>query len=150
MAKNLNTEKKIKATVKKEPKDKLGRSYGTGRRKNSVARVWIKSGSGQVTVNGLEFEKYFPRGTHRTIILQPFDVTKTSGDFDIQCTVKGGGHSGQSGAIRHGVSRALDKFDPSLHDLLHRAGMLTRDSRVVERKKYGQHKARKNTQFSKR
>ncbi|MES2215094.1 MAG: 30S ribosomal protein S9 [Pseudomonadota bacterium] len=135
---------------RKMVKDKLGRSYGTGRRKNSVARVWIKAGSGKITVNGREFEEYFARETHRTIILQPFDTTKTLGQFDIMCTVLGGGHSGQAGAIRHGVSRAVALFDPELYDALHQAGFMTRDPRVVERKKYGQHKARKSTQFSKR
>lgn len=131
-------------------KDSLGRSYGTGRRKNSVARVWIKSGSGKVSVNGCTFEKYFARETHRMIITQPFEATKTVGQFDIICTVLGGGHTGQAGAIRHGLSRALDNFEPELHTALRRGGYLTRDPRVVERKKYGQHKARKSTQFSKR
>jgi small subunit ribosomal protein S9 len=138
------------ATKRSVVKDKLGRSYGTGRRKNSVARVWIKSGSGKISVNGREFEQYFPRETHRRIILQPFDTTKTLGTFDIMCTVLGGGHTGQSGAIRHGLSRALVNFDPELYAALHTAGFMTRDPRVVERKKYGQHKARKSTQFSKR
>lgn len=147
------TEIKLEETAAapaKPQKDKLGRSYGTGRRKDAVARVWIKAGTGIVTVNHKEFDKYFCRATHRSLILQPFSTTKTQGQFDIICTVKGGGASGQAGAVLHGISRALDKFDPELRPLLRKAGFLTRDSRVVERKKYGQHKARKNTQFSKR
>lgn len=138
------------AAPKKPQKDALGRSYGTGRRKSSVARVWIKAGSGKMTVNGRELSQYFAREAHRTDIFQPFNITKTSGQFDIICTVKGGGHTGQAGAIRHGISRALDKYSPELHVALRHGGMLTRDPRVVERKKYGQHKARKSTQFSKR
>ncbi len=136
---------------KRQPqKDAQGRSYGTGRRKNSGARVWIKPGSGVVSVNGCTFEKYFARETHRMIIMQPFETTKTTGQFDIICTVVGGGHTGQAGAIRHGASRALDKFEPELHVALRKAGFLTRDPRAVERKKFGKHKARKSTQFSKR
>jgi small subunit ribosomal protein S9 len=130
--------------------DKLGRAYGTGRRKDAVARVWIKPGKGVVSVNGRSFEDYFPRSSHRTLLLQPLEETKTIGRFDIICTVKGGGSTGQSGAIRHGLSRALDNYSPELHTLLSRAGFLTRDSRTVERKKYGQKKARKRFQFSKR
>jgi len=130
--------------------DNLGRSYGTGRRKDSVARVWIKSGKGNISINGRTFEDYFPRPTHRTIMTQPFAETKTLGQFDLFCTVKGGGSTGQAGAIRHGISRALDQFSPELHSLLSRGGFLTRDSRTVERKKYGQKKARKRFQFSKR
>ena len=148
-----NLEKAIAAPVEQKRvvvKDKLGRAYGTGRRKNSVARVWVKSGSGKITVNGRIFEQYFARETHRRIIMQPFDATKTLGQFDIMCTVLGGGHTGQAGAIRHGVSRALTHFDPELYHALHQAGFMTRDPRVVERKKYGKHKARKSTQFSKR
>lgn len=130
--------------------DQLGRSYGTGRRKNSVARVWIKPGKGVITINDRKFEEYFPRPAHRTLLIQPFSETKTLGQFDIICTVKGGGISGQAGAIRHGLSRALDRFSPELHTQLSRAGYLTRDPRCVERKKYGQKKARKRFQFSKR
>lgn len=136
--------------VRKSVKDKLGRSYGTGRRKNSVARVWIKSGSGKVTVNYKEAEKYFARETHRMVFMQPLHVTKSLGQFDIICTVKGGGLSGQAGAIRHGLARALDNFNPNFHAELKSNGFLTRDPRVVERKKYGKHKARRSTQFSKR
>ena len=135
---------------RKPQKDALGRSYGTGRRKNAIARVWIKQGSGKVVVNGINIDKYFAREMHRKSVVQPFEVTKTSGQFDIMCTVTGGGLTGQSGAIRHGVSRALDKFNPEHHSALRKAGLMTRDPRVVERKKYGQHKARKSTQFSKR
>ena len=135
----------------RQPKiDQLGRSYGTGRRKDAIARVWIKPGKGKISINGRSFEDYFPRPAHRTALLQPFVETKTFGQFDIMCTVKGGGSTGQSGAIRHGVSRALDQFSPELHTLLSRGGYLTRDSRTVERKKYGQKKARKRFQFSKR
>jgi small subunit ribosomal protein S9 len=138
--------------AKKTPvkKDALGRFYGTGRRKNSVARVWIKSGSGQVVVNHKKIEQYFGRDTHRMLMIQPLDVTKTLGHLDIFCTVKGGGLSGQAGAIRHGIARALNHFDETLHSVLKRHGFLTRDPRVVERKKYGKRKARRSTQFSKR
>ena len=134
----------------KPVKDALGRSYATGRRKNAVARVWIKPGSGKVTVNHIDIDKYFVRASSRYVLLQPFGATNTSGQFDVFCTVVGGGHSGQAGAILLGIARALDKFDPSLHSTLRQGGFLTRDSRIVERKKYGQHKARKSTQFSKR
>jgi small subunit ribosomal protein S9 len=135
----------------RKPKiDSLGRSYGTGRRKDAIARVWIKPGKGKISINGREFEEYFPRPSHRTALIQPFMETKTFGQFDVMCTVKGGGSTGQSGAIRHGLSRALDHFSPELHTLLSRAGYLTRDPRNVERKKYGQKKARKRFQFSKR
>lgn len=130
--------------------DQLGRSYGTGRRKNSIARVWIKPGKGKVSINGREFEEYFTRPAHRTLLLQPFAETKTISQYDVFCTVKGGGSTGQAGAIRHGISRALDQHSPELHVSLSRNGFLTRDSRVVERKKYGQKKARKRFQFSKR
>lgn len=136
--------------VRVQKLDQLGRAYGTGRRKDSVARVWIKPGNGTVTINGRKFEEYFPRSAHRILLLQPFSETKTLKQFDVMCTAKGGGISGQAGAIRHGLSRALDKYSPEFHTLLSRAGYLTRDSRVVERKKYGQKKARKRFQFSKR
>jgi small subunit ribosomal protein S9 len=148
----LNTQQEAnQAMISRAPKkDAFGRSYGTGRRKNSVARVWVKPGSGKVTVNSKNVELYFARDTHRMVLMQPFDVTKTIGQFDLICTVKGGGLSGQAGAIRHGLSRALDHFDPSFHSVLKAHGFLTRDPRVVERKKYGKHKARRSTQFSKR
>lgn len=131
-------------------KDVQGRSYGTGRRKDATARVWIKSGTGKIVVNGIEVERYFARPVLRMILNQPFDGTSTLGEFDVWCTVKGGGLSGQAGAVRHGISRALDEFDPSCHKALRQGGFLTRDSRVVERKKYGRAKARKKFQFSKR
>ncbi len=135
---------------KKTPQESVNKSYGTGRRKNAIARVWVMSGSGKVVVNKKDIIEYFPRETHRKSIMQPFAVTKTTGQYDIICTVKGGGCSGQAGAILHGAARALDKIVPELHQALSKSGLLTRDSRVVERKKYGKHKARKSTQFSKR
>ena len=131
-------------------KDKFGRSYGTGRRKNAIARVWIKAGSGKVVVNGRDISTYFARPVLRMILNQPFDATSTLGQFDVMCTVVGGGLCGQAGAVRHGISRALDKFDTELHVTLRKGGFLTRDKRVVERKKYGRAKARKRFQFSKR
>ena len=131
-------------------KDKLGRSYATGRRKDAVSRCWIKPGKGIITVNKRSIDEYFPRGTHRMVANQPFEVTGTVAQFDVLCTVKGGGLSGQAGALRLAISRALQNFDPMLHDALKRAGFLTRDSRVVERKKYGRMKARRRFQFSKR
>lgn len=135
----------------KEPvKDKLGRSYGTGRRKESVARVWVKPGSGKVIVNGKEQDKYFGRKTHLLVINQPFIITGRAGQFDVMCTVKGGGLSGQAGALRHGISRALENFEPTLRPVLKKAGMLTRDARAVERKKVGLHKARRMKQWAKR
>jgi len=137
--------------IKREAeKDSLGRSYGTGRRKDASARVWIKPGTGKIIVNKKDSTKYFGRPVLRMIINQPFEVTENKNKFDVYCTVIGGGLSGQAGAIRHGISRALDKFDPSTHTVLRRGGFLTRDSRVVERKKYGKKKARKSFQFSKR
>lgn len=122
----------------------------TGRRKDAVARVIILPGSGNFEINKLKMEKYFPRETYRQTILKPLSVTKTLGQFDVFCTVKGGGHTGQAGAILLGLARALNSFNPDFHALLKQNGLLTRDSRVVERKKYGKHKARKSTQFSKR
>lgn len=126
------------------------KSYGTGRRKNAVARVWVSLGSGKITVNKKPADQYFTREALIKSILQPFYATNTVNQYDIFCTVKGGGCSGQAGAILHGVARALDKIAPDLHTKLRHGGFLTRDSRVVERKKFGQHKARKSTQFSKR
>ncbi len=140
----------VEAEVRLPKIDQLGRAYGTGRRKDAVARVWIKPGKGVISINGRKFEEYFPRPSNRTLLLQPFSATKTLGNFDIFCTVKGGGCTGQAGAIRHGISRALDCYSPELHVILSRSGFLTRDPRVVERKKYGQKKARKRFQFSKR
>lgn len=124
--------------------------YGTGRRKNAVARVWVKPGTGNIVVNKKPIDAYFAREALRKIVLQPFAAARVTGQYDVFCTVKGGGCSGQAGAVVHGVARALDKIAPDLHQILRKGGFLTRDSRVVERKKYGQHKARKRTQFSKR
>ena len=130
--------------------DTKGRAYGTGRRKNAVARVWVARGSGKVTVNNKDIAHYFARGTQRLIINQPFDVSARTGQFDVVCFVAGGGLSGQAGAVRHGISRALVNFEPALRPALKKAGLMTRDSRIVERKKYGRHKARKSTQWVKR
>lgn len=127
-----------------------GAAYGTGRRKSSVARVWVKPGKGIVTVNSAEFEKYFPRESYRTAIMRVFADTNTTGQFDVTCTVKGGGTTGQAGAIVHGLARALDCISEDYHVALHKNGHLTRDSREVERKKYGRRKARRKKQFSKR
>ncbi len=138
------------ATPKEPKKDAQGRSYGTGRRKESVARVWVKPGSGKVTVNGKPQENYFGRKTHLLVINQPFLITNRAGQYDIVCTVKGGGLSGQAGAVRHGISRALENFEPDLRPALKKAGMLTRDARAVERKKVGLHKARRMKQWAKR
>lgn len=135
---------------KKQELDSHGRAYGTGRRKNSSARVWIKKGSGKVTINGRDITVYFGRPVLRMIIGQVFEKTNTVNEFDITCTVKGGGLSGQAGAILHGLARALDKYRPDLHTLLRKFGFLTRDNRQVERKKPGKPKARKSFQFSKR
>jgi small subunit ribosomal protein S9 len=137
--------------VPAEPKiDAQGRSYATGKRKNAVARVWIKPGAGRVTVNGRELEVYFARPVLRMIISQPFLVADRLGQFDVVCTVVGGGLSGQAGAVRHGISKALTFYEPGLRPALKAGGFLTRDSRVVERKKYGRAKARRSFQFSKR
>ena len=125
-------------------------TYGTGRRKDAVARVWVKLGSGKITVNGRDVSTYFARPVLRMIINQPFSALSRIGNFDVMCTVKGGGLSGQAGAVRHGISRALDEFDSTFHSNLRRGGFLTRDPRVVERKKYGHAKARRSFQFSKR
>ncbi|MEQ1497656.1 MAG: 30S ribosomal protein S9 [Novosphingobium sp.] len=130
--------------------DAQGRAYATGRRKDAVARVWIKPGSGKVTVNGRDQEVYFARPTLRLVIDQPFQVADRAGQYDVVCTVKGGGLSGQAGAVKHGIAQALTKFEPALRGTVKTAGFLTRDSRVVERKKYGRAKARKSFQFSKR
>lgn len=134
-----------------EPKiDDLGRAYATGKRKNAIARVWIKPGAGKITVNGRDVETYFARPVLRMIINQPFSVSEREGQYDITCTVTGGGLSGQAGAVRHGLSRALVNFEPALRGVLKKGGFMTRDSRVVERKKYGRAKARRSFQFSKR
>ena len=130
--------------------DAQGRAYATGRRKDAVARVWLKPGTGQITVNGRDSEVYFARPTLRLVINQPFGVADRIGQYDVICTVKGGGLSGQAGAVKHGISQALTKFEPVLRAPVKAAGFLTRDSRAVERKKYGKAKARKSFQFSKR
>ncbi|BBJ31272.1 MULTISPECIES: 30S ribosomal protein S9 [spotted fever group] len=139
--------------VLKTPKEKIdnsGKFYATGKRKNAIARVWLKVGKGKIVVNKKTIDQYFPSETYVKTILQPFVLTKTIDQYDIICTVRGGGISGQKGAILHGISKALDKSAPDVHAILRKGGLLTRDSRVVERKKYGQRKARKKTQFSKR
>ncbi|MCE9507862.1 MAG: 30S ribosomal protein S9, partial [Alphaproteobacteria bacterium] len=123
---------------------------GTGRRKDAVARVWIYRGSGKIVVNDRDVVTYFARGTQRLVIAQPFSLSNRVGQFDVMCIVSGGGLSGQAGAVRHGISRALVNFEPGLRTVLKKEGMLTRDSRIVERKKYGRHKARKGTQWVKR
>ena len=134
-----------------EPKlDAFGRAYATGKRKDAVARVWIKPGTGRVNVNGREIEIYFARATLRMVINQPFEATDRKDQFDVVCTVSGGGLSGQAGAVRHGISKALVNYEPNLRPVLKQGGFLTRDSRVVERKKYGKRKARRSFQFSKR
>lgn len=135
----------------REPvRDELGRSYATGKRKDAVARVWIKPGSGKVVVNGKEMKVYFARPVLQMILRQPFTVSGTEDQFDVMATVKGGGLSGQAGAVKHGISKALQIYEPSLRGALKAAGFLTRDSRVVERKKPGKRKARRSFQFSKR
>ena len=130
--------------------DAQGRAYATGRRKDAVARVWIKPGSGKVVVNGRDQEVYFARPTLRLVLNQPFQISEREGQYDVIATVKGGGLSGQAGAVKHGISQALTKFEPVLRGVVKAAGFLTRDSRAVERKKYGKAKARKSFQFSKR
>ena len=130
--------------------DKLGRSYGTGKRKCSIARVWIKKGSGKFTINKKNLPEYFHRSVYVIDVLKPLTLANMKDQFDVFCTVEGGGLTGQAGAIRHGLSKALNNFHPSTRPVLKVNGLLTRDSRVVERKKYGKHKARKSTQFSKR
>jgi len=127
-----------------------GGGYGTGRRKNAIARVWVKPGKGTITVNSKDFMEYFPRESYRTAMLRLFIDTNTTGQFDVVCTTKGGGTTGQAGAIIHGIARALDCISDDYHAILRKNGFLTRDSRVVERKKYGKRKARKSAQFSKR
>jgi small subunit ribosomal protein S9 len=139
------------APIDIEPRrDALGRSYATGKRKDAVARVWIKPGSGRIEVNGRDSPVYFARPVLRMIINQPLVASDRLAQFDVWCTVKGGGLSGQAGAVRHGISRALTYYEPALRPLLKQQGFLTRDSRVVERKKYGKHKARRRPQYSKR
>ncbi|MBE1282313.1 MAG: 30S ribosomal protein S9 [Rhodobacteraceae bacterium] len=161
MADQINTLEELSAVagvetvaeeiVSREPvRDELGRSYATGKRKDAVARVWIKPGSGKVTVNGKDQDKYFARPVLQLILRQPFQVAGVEGEFDVVATVKGGGLTGQAGAVKHGISKALQLYDPNLRAALKAAGFLTRDSRVVERKKFGRRKARRSFQFSKR
>ena len=138
------------APVYEQKLDKQGRAYATGRRKDAIARVWLKPGSGKILVNGREQEVYFARPSLRLVINQVFDVAERAGQYDIVATVKGGGLSGQAGAVRHGISQALTRYEPALRTTVKREGFLTRDPRVVERKKYGKAKARRSFQFSKR
>jgi small subunit ribosomal protein S9 len=136
--------------LREQQLDKFGRAYATGRRKDAVARVWLKPGTGKITVNGRDQEVYFARPTLRLVINQPFDIAERRDQYDVVCTVSGGGLSGQAGAVKHGISQALTRFEPVLRAVVKRAGFLTRDPRVVERKKYGRAKARRSFQFSKR
>jgi len=141
----------VDAGPAREPvRDELGRSYATGKRKDAVARVWIKPGSGKVSVNGKPMNEYFARPVLQMLINQAFTVAGVEGEFDVNATVKGGGLSGQAGAVKHGIAKALQLYEPSLRGALKAAGFLTRDARVVERKKYGRRKARRSFQFSKR
>ncbi len=163
MADEVRSFSEVKATLIKRPatdqkpheeptkkRDAQGRSYATGRRKNAVARVWIKPGSGKVTINSREEATYFARPVLRMILRQPLVVTNRETQFDVVATVVGGGLSGQAGAVRHGISRALVNYEPELKPILKKGGFMTRDSRMVERKKYGKAKARRSFQFSKR
>ena len=140
----------IEAVLREQQLDKYGRAYATGRRKDAVARVWLKPGSGRIVINGREQETYFARPTLRLVINQPFDVADRRGQYDVEATVKGGGLSGQAGAVKHGIAQALSRYEPALRTSVKREGFLTRDPRVVERKKYGRAKARRSFQFSKR
>jgi small subunit ribosomal protein S9 len=140
----------IQAVLREQQLDKQGRAYATGRRKDAVARVWLKPGSGKIIVNGRDQTVYFARPTLRLIINQVFDITDRREQYDVIATVKGGGLSGQAGAVRHGISTALTRYEPTLRTTVKQAGFLTRDPRVVERKKYGRAKARRSFQFSKR
>jgi len=138
------------APLREQQLDKQGRAYATGRRKDAIARVWLKPGSGKIVINGREQEIYFARPTLRLVINQPFDVADRREQYDVVATVVGGGLSGQAGAVKHGISQALARYEPALRGVVKQAGFLTRDSRVVERKKYGRAKARRSFQFSKR
>lgn len=147
----VGTSAVVEITAPREPvRDALGRTYATGKRKDAVARVWIKPGSGKVTVNGKDQDAYFARPVLRLILRQPMQIAGVEGEFDVMATVKGGGLTGQAGAVKHGISKALQLYEPSLRGALKAAGFLTRDSRVVERKKFGKRKARASFQFSKR
>ena len=147
---NINASAQPEAPVHVQKLDAQGRAYATGKRKDAVARVWIKPGSGKITVNGRAFDAYFARPVLRMIVQQPLGIVGRANQYDLTVTVAGGGLSGQAGAVRHGLSKALTYFEPELRPTLKREGFLTRDSRVVERKKYGHKKARKSFQFSKR
>ena len=149
MAGNLD-EPTQRAPLREQIIDKQGRAYATGRRKDAVARVWLKPGSGKITINGRDQEVYFARPTLRLVINQVFGITEREGQYDVVCTVKGGGLSGQAGAVKHGISQAITRYEPILRAPVKAAGFLTRDSRTVERKKYGRAKARRSFQFSKR
>lgn len=138
------------AIVREKKVDKFGRAYATGKRKNAIARVWVKPGKGAITINGKTSDAYFARPVLRMMINQPFKITNREGEFDVFVTVTGSGLSGQAGAVRHGISKALADYEPALRPALKHAGFMTRDSRVVERKKYGRAKARRSFQFSKR
>ncbi|MVZ98560.1 30S ribosomal protein S9 [Sphingorhabdus sp. IMCC26285] len=140
----------IAAIIREQEIDAQGRAYATGRRKDAVARVWLKPGTGKIVVNGRDQEVYFARPSLRLVINQPFGVTERTGQYDVIATVKGGGLSGQAGAVKHGIAQALSKYEPLLRSAVKAEGFLTRDSRTVERKKYGKAKARKSFQFSKR
>lgn len=140
----------VAAAPAKPKLDAKGRAYATGRRKNAVSRVWVKRGKGQITVNGKPIETYFARPVLRMLVQQPLVTANRATELDIECTVTGGGLSGQAGAVRHGLARAMCYFEPELRSALKKAGFLTRDSRMVERKKYGHPKARRSFQFSKR
>jgi len=140
----------VETPLREQQLDKYGRAYATGRRKDAVARVWLKPGSGKIEVNGRDQSIYFARPTLRLVINQPFGITDRVGQYDVVATVKGGGLSGQAGAVKHGIAQALSRFEPALRSAVKREGFLTRDSRVVERKKYGRAKARRSFQFSKR
>ncbi len=147
----VGTSAVVEIAAPREPvRDALGRTYATGKRKDAVARVWIKPGSGKVTVNGKDQDAYFARPVLRLIFRQPMQIAGVEGEFDVMATVKGGGLTGQAGAVKHGISKALQLYEPSLRGALKAAGFLTRDSRVVERKKFGKRKARASFQFSKR
>jgi small subunit ribosomal protein S9 len=149
--KDTNAGTATETTIVAEPKiDEHGRSYATGRRKESSARVWLKRGSGRISINGKDISEYFARPVLQMMLAQPFETAARTGEFDVIATVKGGGLSGQAGAVRHGISHAMIRFEPGLRPVLKAGGFLTRDSRVVERKKYGRAKARKSFQFSKR
>jgi small subunit ribosomal protein S9 len=147
---NPSAPAQIAAVIREQELDAQGRAYATGKRKDAVARVWIKPGSGKIVINGRDQTVYFARPSLRLVINQPFGVTERDGQYDVIATVKGGGLSGQAGAVKHGIAQALSKFEPLLRSAVKAEGFLTRDSRVVERKKYGKAKARKSFQFSKR